>query len=206
MKRPIPGPDPGQIELLRPPAPGALELVRRFVNTRNAESGADALATPEGLTTWLRENGLLDRKTRATKVDLAEARAVREALRAMGRRNNGIPCECDAACLEAAAERSRLVLAFDAFGGSALRPSSSGVDGALGNLLAAVYCSMLDRSWLRFKVCAGESCSWAYYDHSKNGCSRWCSAEGCGNRDKVKRFRERRAMGNAPEFPAASES
>jgi predicted RNA-binding Zn ribbon-like protein len=143
----------------------------------------------------LRVHALLSGDVEATHLDVAEAHGVREALRAMGRRNNGIPCDCDAACLEAAAERSRLVLAFDADGGSALRPSSNGVDGALGNLLAAVYRSMLDRSWLRLKVCADDGCAWAYYDHSKNGCSRWCSAEGCGNRNKVKRFRERRALG-----------
>jgi predicted RNA-binding Zn ribbon-like protein len=43
------------------------------------------------------------------------------------------------------------------------------------------------------KACADPACLWAYYDRSKNGCSRWCNAGLCGNRDKVKRFRERQA-------------
>jgi predicted RNA-binding Zn ribbon-like protein len=77
-----------------------------------------------------------------------------------------------------------------------LRPTADGVDGALGHILAAVQVAMLDRSWARLKSCADEGCRWTYFDHSKNGCSRWCSAETCGNRSKVKRYRERQAQAN----------
>jgi len=43
---------------VRSEAPGALELVRQFVNTTDLEEGWDKLATPESLATWLEEAAL----------------------------------------------------------------------------------------------------------------------------------------------------
>ncbi len=190
----LPPPLPGQLELVRPPAPGNLELVRRFINTRDRERDFDALGTPASLVTWLREQGLADGKLSATRGDVARALELRERLRGLARRNNGSDCDCDAAAavLESASARSRFTTAFDpSTGTSTLVPTAGGVDGALGRIVAAVHVAMLERSWSRLKACAGDACVWAYYDHSKNGCSRWCSAETCGNRSKVKRYRER---------------
>ena len=113
--------------------------------------------------------------------------------------NNGLDCACDARVLNAAAERSGLLLAFEAGGDCSFRPRQPCVDGAIGVLLAEVHRSMLDRSWAKLKACADPTCLWAYYDRSKNGCSRWCNAGLCGNRDKVKRFRERQALANSPQ-------
>jgi predicted RNA-binding Zn ribbon-like protein len=85
-------------------------------------------------------------------------------------------------------------MSFDPLGNTArLRAQAAGVDGIIGTVLAAVHGSMADKTWPRLKACADDTCAWAYYDHSKNGCSRWCSAETCGNRSKVKRYRERQA-------------
>jgi predicted RNA-binding Zn ribbon-like protein len=196
-KPPIPA--PGQLELVRPPAPGRLELVRSFLNTRNVEQGTDALATPAALSAWLRENDLVARKAKLalTPSDVEYVRGIREDVRALTQRNNGADCACLTASLEAASERSRYALVLDpATNTCVLRPTADGVDGALGHILAAVQVAMLDRSWARLKSCADEGCRWTYFDHSKNGCSRWCSAETCGNRSKVKRYRERQAQAN----------
>ena len=187
------------VEESRPPAPGALELVRSFINSRNVERGTDSIDSAAGLTAWLRERGLLDPATDATEEDVARALQVREVLRAFCLRNNGLDCACDARVLNAAAERSGLLLAFEAGGDCSFRPRQPCVDGAIGVLLAEVHRSMLDRSWAKLKACADPTCLWAYYDRSKNGCSRWCNAGLCGNRDKVKRFRERQALANSPQ-------
>lgn len=190
-------PLPGQLELVRPPAPGALELVRRFINSYERTGNADALATPEKLVAWLREEGLIERRAVATSADVVRARELRAALLALARHNNACEsvCEPAAATLDDASTRSRFAMAFDpATGTSALRPLAGGIDGALGRLVAAVHVAMLERTWARLKACADDTCAWAYYDHSKNGCSRWC-ADSCGNRSKVKRFRERKAQG-----------
>jgi len=186
----------GQLELVRPPAPGGLELVRRFLNTYDVQRSTEELGSAEAVAGWAREQGLLGRKTplRATPAEIARLREIREDLRALARRNNGILCDCALGSLEDASARSSFSMAFDPAGNSArLKSTASGIDGIVGAILAAMHQSMADKSWSRLKACADDSCAWAYYDHSKNGCSRWCSAETCGNRSKVKRYRERQA-------------
>ena len=196
MAKPPLAPAPGQLELVRPPAPGKLELVRSFLNTLDVQKGSDALETPEALVVWLREHELIAprAKTAVNEADAAYVRRIREALRALAQRNNGSECACAVDEVEAASERSRYALILDpATGTCALRPNADGIDGALGRILAAMQAAMLERTWGRLKSCADENCRWAYFDHSKNGCSRWCSADTCGNRSKVKRYRERHA-------------
>lgn len=41
------------------------------------------------------------------------------------------------------------------------------------------------------KKCANDRCDWIFLDQSKNGRRRWCRMEACGNREKVRRHRER---------------
>lgn len=41
----------------------------------------------------------------------------------------------------------------------------------------------------RLKQCDG--CGRLFLDRSRNRSRRWCAMEGCGNRDKVRRFRQR---------------
>jgi predicted RNA-binding Zn ribbon-like protein len=43
----------------------------------------------------------------------------------------------------------------------------------------------------RLKVCDNQGCRWAFYDESRNRSRRWCQSTACGNRFKVRRFRER---------------
>lgn len=196
MVKPLPGLFADQLELVRPPAPGKLELVRSFLNTLDVEKGTDAIATPGELVTWMREQGLIESKPalKATAADVERVRLLRDDVRAMTRRNNGANCACRTERLEEASARSGFVMAFDPdLNLSVLRPSARGVDGAIGRILAAVHGAMAEHTWQRLKTCADETCAWTYYDHSKNGCSRWCSAESCGNRSKVRRYRERQA-------------
>jgi predicted RNA-binding Zn ribbon-like protein len=197
-KRPAPPalPFEGQLELVRPPAPGGLELVRRFLNTYDVQRAREELDSPESLAAWLREQDILRAAAafKPSKADVARVRRIREELRALAQRNNGISCDCALDALEEASGRSRFAIAFDGTGsGARLRAQAPGVDGVIGTILAAVHASMADKTWPRLKACADETCGWAYYDHSKNGCSRWCSADTCGNRSKVKRYRERQA-------------
>jgi predicted RNA-binding Zn ribbon-like protein len=43
----------------------------------------------------------------------------------------------------------------------------------------------------RLKECDGDSCTWLFMDESRNRSRRWCDMGECGNRAKVRRFRER---------------
>lgn len=45
----------------------------------------------------------------------------------------------------------------------------------------------------RVRQCGDAYCSWLFVDTSRNGSRRWCSMELCGNRDRVRALRRRRA-------------
>ena len=178
----------------REPAPGSLRVVQAFVNTVDREHGPDLFDDAAGLEEWL-ERHLLPARIGAN--DLDAARAVREALRALLLANNGEPHDPGAqAVLEHAARRARLEPAFPP-DGAALVPHATGVDAALGRILAAAFASMLDGSWQRLKACPREVCGWAFYDRSTNASATWCSMRVCGGRVKAGAYyRRRRAAGH----------
>jgi predicted RNA-binding Zn ribbon-like protein len=45
------------------------------------------------------------------------------------------------------------------------------------------------------RQCGGDECGWLFLDSSRNRGRRWCDMSECGNRAKVKRFRERARAG-----------
>ena len=177
----------------RQEAPGQLELVRQFVNTVDIEEGDEALTDSPALAAWLREHELLEAGAEVGEDDLRHAIAVREALRAQLRANNGGERDPDAvATLHETARRAGVGLRFTA-DGSRMEPSAAGVDGALGRLLAVVHAAEHEGTWTRLKACPWHTCHWAFYDNTKNRSGVWCTMEVCGNRAKAKAYRERRA-------------
>ncbi len=177
-------------------APGRLELVRAFVNSADLEDGKDVLGSPSALAAWLAARGLLPPGTRATAEDLERAIALREALRCLLLANHDDASTSAAAALEAieaTARRSRLEVSFLPDGFARVSSGADGVDGALGELLAIVAAAQEDGTWSRLKACPWDTCRWAFYDHSRNRSGVWCDMAVCGNRAKVKAYRERHA-------------
>ncbi len=176
-------------------APGALEQVRAFINTRDIDLRTDELRDPGKLVSWLREHGLLDAGARATDRDLEHAIALREAFRAIVLAHNdaGEISRVVVQTLDDAACRARLALRFRGSGSAVLEPESDGVDAGLGRLLSIVQGAIADGSWSRLKACRLHTCEWAFYDHTKNRSGAWCNMAACGNRAKARTYRERRA-------------
>jgi predicted RNA-binding Zn ribbon-like protein len=175
-------------------APGKLELVRAFVNSVDLEDGKEQLDSPEALGTWLTERELLDDGA-PTDDDLARAIELREALRELLLAHHGDDHEADPAAIEtveAAARRARLEVRFADAALARVEPGRTGVDGALGRLLAIVAAAQADGTWSRLKACPWDSCRWAFYDHSRNRSGVWCNMAVCGNRAKAQAFRARR--------------
>jgi predicted RNA-binding Zn ribbon-like protein len=179
-------------------APEQLELVRAFVNTLNIEAGlrdpaaGESLSSPAALAAWLAEHGLLEGPRRATPRELERALALREALRAHLAAHAGEPLDPrTAAVLDDCAECARLRVRFGPEGDARSEPDAPGVDGALGRLLGIVSAAMADGTWSRLKACRADTCHWAFYDHTRNRSGVWCTMEVCGNRTKVRSFRER---------------
>ncbi|HEV2878127.1 MAG TPA: CGNR zinc finger domain-containing protein, partial [Candidatus Eremiobacteraceae bacterium] len=105
--------------------------------------------------------------------------------------NYGEPVGKDAVeTLSRAARSAQLVVQFEGAGQASLEPAASGVDAALGKILAIAFRSMLDGSWQRLKVCRDETCRWAFYDRSKNRSGSWCLMSVCGNRCKARKHRK----------------
>jgi predicted RNA-binding Zn ribbon-like protein len=176
------------------PAPGELELVRAFVNSRH-EDEEDELGSPEALQAWLQGHGLLGADAGpVTGADREHAIGVREALRALMLANAGGPLDPAAPrLLEDAARRADLGLRFRSDGAVQIAPSAPGVDGALGAILARAVSAMSAGTWARLKACGEETCRWAFYDHTKNGSGVWCDMAVCGNRAKARAYRRRHA-------------
>jgi predicted RNA-binding Zn ribbon-like protein len=183
------------------PAPGALELVRGFVNTLDVDEGIEELDSPAALRDWLAEHGLL--RESGARVDEPALRRVvelREALRALLMHNGGLELDPEAPqVLDTAARRAGLAVRFGEHAEPRLEPSDAGVDGALGRVLAIVADAMEEGTWPRLKVCLADTCQWAFYDTSRNRSAVWCDMRVCGNRQKVRSFRERQRVGAKPD-------
>jgi predicted RNA-binding Zn ribbon-like protein len=174
------------------PAPGELETVRAFINTWDAEDDTESLASPAELRDWLAEHDLIESGARVTAADHRNALEVREALRAMLMANAGLDLDPAAGrTLDETARRARLSVRFDEHGHVHTAPEASGVDGALGRLLALVAGAQDEGKWSRLKACLADDCQWAYYDLSRNRSAVWCDMASCGNRQKVRSYRER---------------
>jgi predicted RNA-binding Zn ribbon-like protein len=173
-------------------APAPLDVVQRFVNSVDLESGEDELTSPEALAAWLTGRGLMDAGERAAKADLRRAIDVREGLRALLAANNGLPLDAKKVeRLDAAASRASVRVVFRPGAPPALSPEARGVDGAIARLMAIVAGAVEQGRWERLKACPREVCEWAFFDHSKNRSGRWCRMEECGNIEKARAFRER---------------
>ncbi|MGH2979149.1 MAG: CGNR zinc finger domain-containing protein [Solirubrobacterales bacterium] len=181
-------------------APGRLEAVRRFVNTRDVEDGIEELGTPAAARSWLREHGLPDVPAADAK-QLERLTALREALRQLLLANNGQAHDQRALeRLRAEAAGVPLQVRFDAEGQSALVPAGAGIDAVVAELLGIVHEAMANGTWARLKACRSETCEWAFYDRSRNRSGTWCSMAVCGNRAKARSHRRRhRARESARE-------
>jgi len=131
----------------RETASGVLGLVQAYVNTADLETGTDLLNDPNTLAAWLVATGLMS-SGEASAADLRHAVAVREAIRGVIGANAGAAVyPVDVATLNGAAVASRLRARFGSDGKARLEPEASGVEGALGRMVAAVFAAMGDDDW-----------------------------------------------------------
>jgi len=190
------------------PAPGELETVRAFVNTLDIEEATDALATRGGLSRWLAERDLAT-PARVSAADLAQAVALREALRGVLRQHAGHPGEpgppggtgrqsgaeraagSPVAAIGAIAAALPVRLAVDDEGVITTLAAGAGVQGALARMMLIAAAAAGDGTWSRLKVCTADDCQWAFYDRSPARNGRWCSMSICGSRAKSRAYRRR---------------
>jgi len=176
--------------------PHSLDLLIDFVNTRDLDEHTDALASTAGLELWLRDRALLDSAAGALgEREREQAVELREALRRLMLEHNGAAPDPGAArVLERVARRGALSAHFAAGGAAQLAADERGLPGALARLLIPLFESARDGSWNRVKACRASDCAWAFYDRSRNRSGVWCEMAVCGNRAKVRSYRDRRGQ------------
>ncbi len=177
-------------------APGDLEVVRDFVNTLDVLPGTDEIDDPASLASWLVDHRLVATPPALDDEDLARARSLREALRALLVAKAGFPLALETAeAFDDAVGSTHLRARADEAGWLELLPAEAdGLEHAIGQLLSIVFAAQQDGTWPRLKAC-GE-CHWALYDHTRNHSAAWCGSQ-CGARVRARRHRRRRRKDSA---------
>jgi predicted RNA-binding Zn ribbon-like protein len=185
-------------------APGELALVQAFINSHydlEVQHGPDLFATPAELARWIARRDPVAGTTPGTELtaeDVRRAVAVREGLRALAAMHGdgaGAPPAEALSQLNDAARGAAVEMRLAEGGPRFVPGAGSPLDRTIAVVLAATVRAMIDGSWARLKVCPGEHCGWAFYDHSRNQSGRWCSMSVCGGRAKARAHYRRRRGG-----------
>ena len=115
---------------------------------------------------------------------------LRDLIRRLALRNNGIETTADTAAL------AGLDLRLQLEGTPSLQAVAGG--DLVHHICAAGVTALVRASarpgWPRFKACRGEDCRWVFVDASRNRSRRWCDMSECGNRAKSVAFRRRHRL------------
>jgi len=170
------------------------------VNTLNAETGKDLLASADDAARWISQAGLLPA---GWPVSGAEQRALvelREAIRQVLATHTGGAADAEAASrLTLALSSCRLVPAAQPSGAVKLICSDQDPFArVVGQIAVVIVEAAAAGTWGRLKSCPGHMCGWAFYDRSASGRSRWCSMDLCGARSKMRAYRGRAPRSHRP--------
>jgi predicted RNA-binding Zn ribbon-like protein len=172
------------------PSPSA-RLIRDFVNTAEPQLGTDQLV-PSSAVECLQRLGLLSGGGRLTATDLHLLVGVREGLREvlLGHADHDMR---PSALSDLDRRLTEVPLTASLAGGEVTVHAVEDrvTHHAIATVLAAVV-AVSPEEWVRLKVCARDSCRWAFFDASRNRSGRWCSMAGCGNIVKMRRAHQTR--------------
>jgi predicted RNA-binding Zn ribbon-like protein len=181
-----------------------------FVNTltgRDLAAPAEKLASYEALVDWARGAAIISAPVAAELRKAAEAhpseagrvlnsaRALRETLHALfsavhqGKAPGATVLADLADHLGAGYAQARLV-----FQDGALQwaPGPVARLADVTHELARAAARLVESTTLsRVRACAADDCKWWFVDDTKNHSRRWCEMKTCGNRAKLRRYRER---------------
>jgi predicted RNA-binding Zn ribbon-like protein len=179
-----------------PPAPGDLELLQRFTNLHvHRADEVDTDPPVEVIRGFLVDRGLLSPNERFTEKDRETFLSLRDAIRALIEAQGGSPISAeDAELIDRIGLAAGLHPHFHTAHAPTLEPKGRGVAAAFGTVVAIAFVGAFDGSFEHLKLCADESCRAVFYDRSKNHSGRWCSMATCGNRNKVRSWRDRQRV------------
>ncbi len=71
------------------------------------------------------------------------------------------------------------------------QPEASSWSGVIAEILLSFTTMLTTGNPRRIRRCGNRSCTWIFYDESRNRSRRWCDPRHCGNLIKVRRHRAR---------------
>ncbi|WP_204073977.1 CGNR zinc finger domain-containing protein [Planotetraspora phitsanulokensis] len=162
-------------------------LIRDFANTVDVEAETDTITSPEGLSAWLREQGLPS--DGVDEVTHRQAIVLRTGLRARLLAANG--GAADPRAIEAAqAVLDGVPLRVHLGAGHEPGEPLLGA-GPLAVIAAAWARVVAGGEWSRLKQCPGHLCEWVFWDATRSRTRRWCTMRVCGNRAKSRAYADR---------------
>lgn len=170
----------------------SLDLTASVAGRRKPQP-VELLAEPLDLSRWLVAAGLIPHEVIPSLEELAAAHELRESLyRLVHSRAHQRPlAAADRAVLNrwAAFPAPAPQLAPD----GSLTWSGAGVAAALASIARDGVELLGGPSADRIRACSSDTCAIVFLDSSRSGERRWCSMASCGNKAKVKSFRDRQA-------------
>ena len=184
-----------------------------FANTVNGirpHNPREELTTYEALISWSRAAGVIDatayevlsRRAASDPVRaqaiLARARELREAIHdiVMASMHNRQPSPDDLQILNAALKRSPVITETfwcDGKLGVRERFVSDEMESMFGPIARSAVALLASDEVGIVRKCSSDDCGWLFLDTTKNKSRRWCVMSDCGNREKARQFRARRA-------------
>lgn len=182
-----------------------------FANTLDGVRGGKAvelLASYEDLVAWSRFAGLIPpaaarglrrqageqpaaaRAVLERAIDLREAIFRTFAATSSGRRPPAAALERINGEWSRAAHRARVEQVSGDFAWG-WTDAAGELDAPLGPIARAAADLLTSPDLARVAECASEDCSWLFLDTTRNHGRRWCEMRVCGNRAKVRRFRDK---------------
>lgn len=176
-------------------APGALEDVRKFINTWSIDNATreavDGL--PHLLRTPLMWRQEFPRQALARTDTLARLERLRSDLRGTFQQKQG-----SEEALNNWFSMAAINVKTQRVGGDTKLLIESSEKGFIGYIVAVVANAIASADWSRLKTCP--DCQWAFYDHTRNASKRWCGmtkggpdGRACGTIAKVSAYRTRQA-------------
>jgi predicted RNA-binding Zn ribbon-like protein len=184
-----------------------------FTNTVGSRGGAssDHLNTFGDLVAWAEARALASRRAaaalrraaaadpEAARRDLRRARELREAIyrvfAAVAANRDPAPADLDAVNRFVRSAYDGSAVVSPSHGRFVLEtPAGEGVDAVLRPIVRAAVDLLTSADLARVGMCADRSCGWLFIDTTRSHSRRWCAMKDCGNRNKVRRFRESSAM------------
>lgn len=175
-----------QVAKVPKPAPGDLRRLQGLLETRNAVSRAEKLASPELLADWLAGQGLIPAGVELSPADLERVKAFREGLRDLLLSSSRLDGAVER--LNHAARGVRLEARLGPDGVPRLDARVSGLDGAFARWMSILVNAHLDDTWKRLKICANPECRRTFYDDSRSYTRRWCTPQ-CGHIVRSRAYR-----------------